>query len=464
MIDNDGKLVKSVFTSLTVDEISAVDSPAQGRGARVTIFKRAKPKKGEPGYKDDKLNKRFDEGRQALLSDTEGHQHVLLIDEDGGSTSWETKQGDDCGHTHPWIRTMDGRILIGTANDHTHEFVSEDVSKRALLLTPTDGHTHTLVDESGPGQRAIVGDTSWTAGTNGIHHSHPWVRDPQTGTFSVGEADGHTHNTLIDASPDQAISLEKGGAGIPDPVPTSKSNSGDSTADSVGNVPQGTTMSEKNEKTADEIKVAKQLEELTKRAERAEKMAELNDAQRGIFTGLDVEGQDEFLGLSVDQRDAQVAKAAEENAVVYTDAEGTEYRKSDDQRMVNLAKRADAERELRVKGEEVAKAANLSKRAEGFKHIVGGVEAATLILKGIDALPEADKAPALKALKDQDAAMAKAFVRKGTSEVPSEDASELDTIAKAILVATPTLTPEQAMVKALETPEGSEAYSKSLGY
>jgi hypothetical protein len=337
--------------------------------------------------------------------------------------------------------------------------------KRAILLTPTNGHTHTLVDETGPGQRGIVGETSFVAGSDGMHHSHPWVRNPDTGAFSVGEANGHTHNTLIDASPDNAISLEKGEARVPDPAETSKSTSGDSTADSVGNVQQGTTMSKENDQTVDETTaVAKQLEELTKRAERAEKVAELNDAQRAIFTGLDVAGQDDFLGLSPDLREAQVAKAAEANAVVYTDAEGTEYRKSDDQRMVSLAKRADAERELRVKGEEVAKAASVAKRAEGFSHIVGGSEAAALILKGIDALPEADQAPALEALGKQEAAMAEAFVRKGTSEVPSAEGNELDGIAKAIRTANPTLSPEQAMSKALETPEGSAAYSKSLGF
>lgn len=396
MIDADGNIIKSVFTSLTMDEISAVDHPAQV-GARMAIMKRS---------------------------------HLKDDDEEGNPKGKKKKP----------------------------------FGKRALLLTPTDGHTHTLVDEVGPGARTIVGDTSWTAGPDGVGHFHPWVRNPDTGSFTIGEAEGHTHNTLIDVSPDNAISLEKAKAGSPEPAAASNSNSGDSTADSVGNVPQGTTMSKTNEKTADEIKVAKQLDELTKRAERAEKVAELNDAQRAIFTDLEVEDQDEFLGLTADQRDAQVAKAAEANAVVYTDSEGTEYRKSDDQRMVSLAKRADAERDLRVKSEEVAKAANLAKRAEGFKHIVGGVEAATLLLKGIDALPEADQAPALEALGKQEAALAEAFVRKGTSEVSSDEGDELETIAKAIRVTDPTLSPEQAMVKALETPEGSVAYSKSLGF
>ncbi len=393
MIDDNGNIIKSVLTSLTLDEISAVDHPAQV-GARMSIMKRSH-------LKDDK-------------------------DKDGKK--------------------------------------KKPFGKRALLLTATDGHTHTLIDESGPGARSIVGDTSWTAGPDGMHHSHPWVRNPETGAFAIGEANGHTHNTLIDASADTAISLEKAKAGAPDPAKTSKSNSGDSTADSFGNVQQGTTMSEKNDQTAELEAVAKQLVEITKRAERAESVSELNDAQRGIFKSLDEEAQEAFLALTPEQREAQVAKAAEANAVVYTDAEGTEYRKSDDQRMVNLAKRADAERDLRVKGEELAKAANLSKRAEGFEHITGGVEAATLILKGIDLLPEADQAPAIEALKAQDAAMAQAFVRKGTSEVPSGDDSVLDGIAKAILVAQPTLSPEQAMSKALATPEGSVAYSKSLGF
>jgi len=401
MIDADGNIVKSVFESMTLDEISAVDRPAQP-DCVMSIMKRADGKKGEEEE-----------------------------EEDGKKGKGKSK--------NPF-------------------------GKRAILTTATNGHTHTLVDESGPGARTMVGETSFIMDSDGMHHSHPWVRDPDTGNFTIGEANGHTHNTLLDhRSLDVAISLEKAKAGVPDPTEASKSNSGDSTADSVGTVQQGTHMSKENDQTVDEA-VAKQLDELTKRAERAEKVAELNDAQRSIFSALDSVGQDDFLALPTDLRNAEVAKAAEANAVVYTDAEGTEYRKSDDQRMVSLAKRADAERDLRVKGEEIAKAADLSKRAEGFSHIVGGTVAAALILKGIDALPEADQSPALEALTKQEAAMAEAFVRKGTSEVPSGEGNELEVLAKAILTQDPTLSPEQAMAKALKTPEGEVAYSKSLGF
>jgi hypothetical protein len=248
------------------------------------------------------------------------------------------------------------------------------------------------------------------------------------------------------------------------PDHTDVSTSSGAPADSVGTVSKEATMSQKNDQTDQALAVAKQLEEANARVSRAEAVSELNDAQRGIFKSLDEAGQDAFLALPVDARQAEVTKAADANAVVYTDAEGTEYRKQDDQRMVNLAKRADSERALRIAGEEVAKAANLAKRAEGFAHITGGVEAAKLILKGIDSLSADEQAPALEALKAQDANMAKAFSRAGTSEVPSTEVNELERIAKAIRDNDPSLTREQASAKALDTPEGAAAYSKSLGY
>ena len=58
--------------------------------------------------------------------------------------------------------------------------------------------------------------------------------------------------------------------------------------------------------------------------------------------------------------------------------------------------------------------------------------------------------------------MAKAFESRGTSAVPSSG-NELNDIAKSIRTADPSLSVEQAMAKALDTPEGAAAYSKSLG-
>tara|TARA_R110002153_G_scaffold104852_1_gene243003 strand:- start:19494 stop:20471 length:978 start_codon:yes stop_codon:yes gene_type:complete len=251
--------------------------------------------------------------------------------------------------------------------------------------------------------------------------------------------------------------------GAPDTADTSKSNSGDSHADPVGNVPNEAVMTEKNEKTVDEIAmVAKQLEEVTKRAERAELVSELNDAQRGIFKSLEGEAASSFLALSPEARQAEVAKAAEANAVVYTDAAGAEYRKSDDARLVDMAKAFDKEKLKREEADEKAKKGNLEKRAQELSFLPGTVDVRMSILKGIDALPVAEQGPALEALSAQNADMAKAFERAGTSLVPTTS-DPLQSIAKSLRVANPSLSEHEAMAKALETPEGEAAYAKSLG-
>lgn len=414
MIDDSGNIVPSVFSSCQIDEISAVDRPAQP-SAKMSIMKRAatdeeeeesmepedegtkkaaKPKKGEPGYREPKATK-----------------------------------------------------------------------KRAFLTTPTDGHTHLLSDEVGPDQRGASGGTSWEDG-----HSHPWIMNTDTGAITIGMVNGHTHEINMDGAALGVVNLSPGtglgkaAAGTPDPAKASKSSSGDSTADPVGTVPNEAIMSQKNEQTVDtdQAAVAKQLEDLTKANVRLTAVSELSDAQRGIFKSLAVEKQDEFLALTPEQRDAEVAKAAEANAIVFED-NGVEYRKSDDPRLVALAKQAKADREARVKAENLASEGDLRKRAEELKHIPGDVEVRMSILKGIDNGPEDKRQASLEALKAQDLALGEAFKRAGTSASPSE-VNPLDSIAKSLREKDPSLTPEMAMAKALETPEGEAAYAKSLGY
>lgn len=108
------------MTKFRLDEISAVDSPAQV-GARAVLMKR----KGSPSYdprKADPSKRGRLEKRAMLLEAAERHSHLLVVDpEDGtgarpsGFTSWED------GHQHPWIMLDDGSLVIGMADGHTHE-------------------------------------------------------------------------------------------------------------------------------------------------------------------------------------------------------------------------------------------------------------------------------------------------------------------------------------------------------
>tara|TARA_R110002167_G_C12707228_1_gene655175 strand:- start:65977 stop:67146 length:1170 start_codon:yes stop_codon:yes gene_type:complete len=382
-----GKLTKSVFESMTLDEISAVDRPAMPT-ALASIMKRAPES-------DDKLN---------------------------------------------------------------------PFGKRALLTTPTNGHQHLLSDEVGPEMRAMSGQTGGEQDGDDRFHSHPWMIDPSTGSVVIGEVNGHTHQVLLSsqggAQPNILDLSKQAEDGVPDS--TDASTSSGVPADSVGNVPHEATMSEKNDQIDIDPSVAKQLEDLTKRAERAELVSQLNDAQTGIFKSLDADGQDAFLALSPEARQGEVAKAADADAVVYTDSVGVDYRKSDDSRLIDLAKAFDKEKEKREEKEEEAKKVDLVRRANDLQHLPGDLEARVGILKGIDALPVAEQGAALEALKSANEAMSKAFERAGTSAVPTGE-NPIDVIAKRLREANPSLTLEMAKADALDTPEGAAAYAKSLG-
>ena len=119
---------RRVMRSLKINEISAVDRPAQV-GARAVIMKRDD---------DDGSTQTAMEKRVWLTTDVDGHAH--LVDDqpydgperDGGDTSWSVSDSDDenRGHTHPWIKNTDDSITIGASEGHTHE-VLETTIKRA---------------------------------------------------------------------------------------------------------------------------------------------------------------------------------------------------------------------------------------------------------------------------------------------------------------------------------------------
>ena len=146
-------------------------------------------------------------------------------------------------------------------------------------------------------------------------------------------------------------------------------------------------------KTAEELQaeLTKSADELAKanaRAERMEQLAGLSDAERAHYKSLKGKAQDEFLAKSADERKAEVndvlAKAKEADPVVYKSATGTEYRKSDDPRLVEMAKRDDEREKDLAKMREEAANANFEKRATTeFAKFKGELDVKTALVKAI---------------------------------------------------------------------------------
>jgi len=210
-----------------------------------------------------------------------------------------------------------------------------------------------------------------------------------------------------------------------------------------------------------------QIEELTKRAERAEKALSLEGEQRSIFLKMSAEEQDSFLALEDAGRAEHVAKAADAVAVVYTDHTGREFRKNDDPRLVEMAKALDAAHGEKLEAERVAKAQRTEKRAEGLKHLPGNSEEHKLLVEAVEKMEDSQQEKLLGLLSNLDASFAKAFETAGTSATPEVKSTSpeaaLENLAKSLNEKEPKLTAAQAYSKALLTEEGKLLYAQLLG-
>ncbi len=209
----------------------------------------------------------------------------------------------------------------------------------------------------------------------------------------------------------------------------------------------------------------KKLADMTKRAERAEKVAQLDDVQKKHLGSLKTDEQEAFLALAPEVRTQAVAKSlantADANPVIET-VDGQEFRKNDDPRLLKMAKQLASEKAQREAVEKAADEERLEKAAGELDKMPGDVEAKKDLLRAVNSLPVAKQAKVREILKAQNAAMSKAFETRGVETTPpagSPDAT-IEQIAKRMRDADPKLTSEQAYTKALLTPEGRKAYAE----
>ena len=101
-------------------------------------------------------------------------------------------------------------------------------------------------------------------------------------------------------------------------------------------------------------------------AEKAEAVikAGMSDAEKAYADAQDEKGKKEFMGMSPEDRKKKMSKAADDNPVVYKAVDGAEFRKSDDPRLVALAKRNDDLAKSNAEEIEKRENAEFSKQAE----------------------------------------------------------------------------------------------------
>ena len=309
-----------------------------------------------------------------------------------------------------------------------------DLQKRAGITSATRGHTHLVVinyedDYERSGDRTH-GTTSYADG-----HSHPWIMNDQ-GQIVIGEAAGHTHE-LVEIGISQSAAWDF-------------LNKNFNIEKEVGDM----TPEEMKAKAAADLKakadadaVKKSLEDLQADNARLAVLATMTDVEKGYHASLDDAGKAEFLAKSAADR-VTIAKAAEVNKaaadpVIFKSADGQEFRKSDDPRLVSMAKQMDADRKELAISKAAAQNAAFAKTAnEDFKYLPGDESVRIALAKAVDGIAdETLKAGALAALKAHNAKMAPAFKNVGAGGQGSSDTddgsaaqadAELDALAKSI--------------------------------
>ena len=428
-----------ILRKLRIDEISAVDRPAQAP-ARAAIMKR------------EDTDVAFDvEKRAVMTSEANGHAHTLQLDygngeQLSGTTSYASAPGEQ-SHSHPWIMNQ-GDVVIGMANGHNHE--PEVISKAAF-----SSKERAALASSG----AAMPDGSFPIrnGSDLRNAIHAWGRANPGDRQAVARHIKSRAKALgmTDILPQQGALADALKKGL-------------DSADQQN--PQAASAAAGDEMTSEEMQaaIAKAVKDakdpLEAQLRKAQVMAELTDAQKAHLTKQSPEGQDAFLKLTPDARQAELVKASEANAVVYKSLDGEEFRKSDDPRLIRMAKSADEDRKARISAETISKRERLAKAASELTKLPGAEDVKVSLLEAIDGLPVEKRDAIMAMLKAHDAGLSQAFKNLGAEGTPEASGPEaaLEKLAKSIAAKDPNLTEQQAFVKALESVEGAKLYEQHL--
>lgn len=268
----------------------------------------------------------------------------------------------------------------------------EDVNKQAVLTTEAAGHTH-LVSVSGEWSEKSSGYT-----TMDDDHQHPWIMD-ESGNIVIGAA---------------------------------KSMNGESHTHGVATASKKAEEEENDDMTPEELKkLQERLDALEAKNEHLNKVATLAGAHKTHYDSLDPQLDDDarkaFLEMSAEERDVEVDKAVKkaketeaDDPVIYKSNDGSEYRASDDPRLIKMAKQRDEDRKETIRLQKAAQDADLTKRAESdLGSFPGELAVRKEILKAVDGIEdEKVREEAHQALKAQSARLSKAFKVIGAGGEP----------------------------------------------
>lgn len=448
--------VAKVLENFLIDEISPVDRPAQEPADAVLMKRREADSSGTAVEK-----------RVYLTTIVNGHQHMIdVADQEMRGTSWDLALGDETGHSHRFVHNTDGSITIAVVDGHKHDVLDDDTL--AVVVTETAAKRAFSSDE-----RKRLADKGFALSDG----SYPieTVSDLKNAIRAFGRASNQARVAkhikkrarALDATdllPEEGLlSLSKadsrtdGGAGDTDTDLNKEGQMSDQKKAAGAGV----------DKAAEDKDVDARVSELEKKLERSNAMAALTDAEKAFMKGLDETAQETFLKAKPEDRAKDLEKAKAEDPVVYTATDGREFRKSDDVRLVKMARNLDEERDLSKRQREKAEGLELRKRAvEEIPNLPGTEDTKVALLKSIDAIEDEEvRKAALESLHANNAEMAKAFERAGATgtRAPSGESAEgrLEALAKK-RASDKSIDFDKAYDEVLKTDEGRELYKAYL--
>lgn len=420
---------RRIMKEFHLAEISLVDSPAQAP-ARVAILKRDVEK------------------RKMVTSMTAGHAHTLLSDNPYGGENRMGRTSYDEGHDHGWVMDEAGGVFIADAMGHSHGIAvltkHGSMPDGALpILTAEDLTKAVLAFEHIRNKEAAAEHVCRRAHALGLSD-----RIPQ----ALAHLGKNWQNT---PSPEGAPVAE----GTNQPTGATKAATSGAQKESKMTPEQLAAL----QKAAEDSKA--KVAELEKANARSQSILKLQREQREHFDTLKTAEQDEFLALSDVQREQVIKNLRDGNPVVFKSADGTEYRKSDDPRLVKMARDRDADQAALAREQAIRKQADLEKRSgELFKNLSGDAATKSALLGAIESIAdEATRGKVLEIVKANDAGLAAAMTRLGTSlgtNVDKKAADKLDDLAKKY-AADNKCDLAKAYSEVLKTAEGIELYQQN---
>lgn len=293
---------------------------------------------------------------------------------------------------------------------------SDKIEKKFGLTSASEGHSHLImIDDS-----SIIrggGETWWGEG-----HDHPFILSDD-GIITIGHSHGHTHVLSSPVQKFQEMSDEESKAVI------AKLSKPDltKTADTGGDPKHEETAMSKETENAEKLTATQaELTKVQAQLAKSTLILELTEVQKSFYLGLSATDKDAFLEKSAEDKDKDVDMAKSANPVIYKSASGTEYLKSDDPRLVVMAKERDDDRAELAKSQKEAKEAGYAKRAATeFSSLPGDSSTHIAVLKALDTIKDDTvRQASFDMLKAKNTSMSSALSTVGHSVVGGDNGDQ----------------------------------------